>query len=61
MKRKLVPDEEIIAGIQAGGPQRKRSEEILYKQFMYLVWKRPKRFALTEEAAVDAYTMPSLH
>lgn len=48
-------DEEIILAIQEGGTRRRQFEDILFQQFVHLVWKRPKKYGLTEQEAGDAY------
>lgn len=49
-------DAEIIEAIRSGGAQRQRVENLLYRQHMDFVRKRPRKYALTSEEARDAYT-----
>ncbi len=56
IRKTPATDEEIIAAIQAGGIQRQRYEDLLYRRHMDFVRKRPRRYALSDEEARDAYT-----
>jgi len=49
-------EEEIIAGIVSGGPKAHLFEESLFTDFSRLIWQRPKRYGISDEAARDAYT-----
>lgn len=55
-RRSTATDEEIIAAIQAGGLQRQRFEELLFLRHLDFVRKRPRKYALSNEEARDAYT-----
>ena len=54
--KKAHSDQTIIDHIRKGGVQRSRYESILYQQYAYFVPKRPGKYALNDEEALDAYT-----
>ncbi|MEO1449494.1 MAG: sigma-70 family RNA polymerase sigma factor [Bacteroidota bacterium] len=49
-------DADIIAAIRAGGANRTRCENALYTEYAYLVWRRPRKYKLSDDEARDAYT-----
>lgn len=49
-------DSDIIAAIRAGGLTRTRVENALYAEYAYMVWRRPRKYRLSDEEARDAYT-----
>lgn len=55
-KQGTYSDEEVIAGIQAGGIQRQRFSQWFYDQHTSLVIKGMRKYRLSEEAAADVYT-----
>ncbi|MEM6803540.1 MAG: sigma-70 family RNA polymerase sigma factor [Bacteroidota bacterium] len=59
-KRDTYSDQEIIAGIQAGGIQRQRIENYLFDQHAGLVYQGMKRYRLSEVDALDVYSMSIL-
>lgn len=46
---------EILAGIMTLGPSVRKYENALYQRYMHLIWKRPAKYGLSDEQAVDAY------
>ena len=55
-KNKRFSDKELLTGLQVVGPQKHVWEERFFRQFQVLIWKRSRRFGLSDEEAGDAYT-----
>ena len=49
-------DAEIIAGLRQGGVEQTRTEAMLYRRHADFVYKRPRKYRLSDEEARDAYT-----
>jgi len=45
----------VIAGIQAGGSEKRKAEALLYDRFTYLIIKGKAKHYLSQEQATDAY------
>jgi RNA polymerase sigma-70 factor (ECF subfamily) len=53
---KTHSDKSIILEIQAGGIHAERASTHLFRQYAYFVRKRPAKYALNEEDALDAFS-----
>ncbi len=53
---KIHSDEAIILEIRLGGIHGELAKTNLFRQYAYFVRKRPAKYGLTEEDALDAYT-----
>lgn len=49
-------DAELLAGIQAGGPQRRHIENKLYDKYQYLIADGTRKHRLTEDECASAYS-----
>ena len=54
--QETLSDADLIDAIRAGGRRRREAETVFFRQYRYLVVKRPRRYRLSEEEARDAYT-----
>lgn len=54
--KKSFDDEQIVAGIQAGGTQRQVYEKELYKQFSYFINQGVKKYGIAEDSSASAYS-----
>lgn len=53
---KTHSDQTLIQEIQAGGMHAERATATLFRQYAFFVKKRPAKYALNEEDALDAYS-----
>jgi RNA polymerase sigma-70 factor (ECF subfamily) len=51
-----VSEQQIVEGLKAGGLERRRHENALFAQFVYLVKQHEKKYSLSEEEALGAYS-----
>ncbi|MEZ4828394.1 MAG: sigma-70 family RNA polymerase sigma factor [Bacteroidia bacterium] len=55
-KKDSATDQEIMAGIRAGGVTRQRYENLFFLRNKEMVRLRPRKYRITEDDALDAYT-----
>lgn len=51
-----VSEQQIVEGLKAGGLERRKHENALFAQFMYLVKQYEKKYSLPEEDVLGAYS-----
>jgi RNA polymerase sigma factor (sigma-70 family) len=54
--KKGYDDEQIVAGLQAGGTKRPVYEKALYSEFFYFINQGVKKYGIGEESAASAYS-----
>lgn len=55
-KKTLFSEKAVIAGLRAGGVQRRMHENELYTYFFYLIKQYSRKYSLAEEDAASAYS-----
>lgn len=51
-----ISEQQIVEGLKAGGLERRKHENALFAQFMYLVKQYEKKYSLPEEDVLGAYS-----
>ncbi len=54
-RKPIFKEEAVLAGIRAGGTQRRKAEALLYDRYGYLISKGKTKHFLNQEQATDAY------
>ncbi|MDX2250591.1 MAG: sigma-70 family RNA polymerase sigma factor [Bacteroidia bacterium] len=55
-KKDAATDREILAGLRTGGITRQRYENLFFMQYKDFVRLRPRKYRISDEEALDAYT-----